>query len=371
MAQIKKLPLFLWIAVAALALLVGTSYLFLRGSNQDSIAAAGFGRGTYQLVDQEGQPVDQTIFDGHPSILFFGYTHCPDVCPTTLSEMASWFETLGDDAKDLHGYFVTVDPDRDTTEVMKDYVSWVGDRVTGLTGTDEQIAKIVEAWGIYVNKVPLDGGIIRLTTPPQFFCSIPGGSLRAPSPTARTQSLPWKNSGASSLNRVDAPFCRGDGVSILGADPIADGCRLSIGLDSRRLLEALMKPRINIITVGVDDLERAFAFYRAMFDLTDEQIGAGEEHVAFFLDADLSFVLFPRDQIANTAGAAAATPGTPQFVLSHTASTAKEIDTILERVLVAGGTITTHAQQSEWGYSAYFADTEGNLWEVLAPTATH
>ncbi|WDR02227.1 VOC family protein [Devosia algicola] len=132
-----------------------------------------------------------------------------------------------------------------------------------------------------------------------------------------------------------------------------------------------MKPRINIITIGVDDLERAFAFYRALFDLSDQQIGAGDEHVAFFLDADLSFVLFGRDQIANTTGAATATGGTPQFILSHTASTKHDVDAILERVLVAGGTITTHAEQSEWGYSAYFSDTEGNLWEVLAPTATH
>lgn len=132
-----------------------------------------------------------------------------------------------------------------------------------------------------------------------------------------------------------------------------------------------MKPRINIITVGVDDLERAFTFYRALFDLTDEQIGAGEEHIAFFLDADLSFVLFPRDQIAATAGEPAVRLGTPQFVLSHTARTVAEIDAILDRVLIAGGSITTPAQQSEWGYSAYFADTEGNLWEVLATTAVN
>lgn len=131
-----------------------------------------------------------------------------------------------------------------------------------------------------------------------------------------------------------------------------------------------MKPRINIITIGVDDLERAFAFYRALFDLLDEQIGAGEDHVAFFLDADLSFVLFPREQIAANAGKELAA-GSPQFVLSHSAHSATEIDAILDRVLIAGGTITAAAEQSEWGYSAYFEDTEGNLWEVLAATAAN
>ncbi|MEO5806258.1 VOC family protein [Devosia sp.] len=132
-----------------------------------------------------------------------------------------------------------------------------------------------------------------------------------------------------------------------------------------------MKPRINIITIGVDDLERAFSFYRALFDVSDEQIGAGEDHVAFFLDADLSFVLFPRDQIAANAGKPEVIAGTPQFVLSHSAGSATEIDAILDRVLIAGGTITAAAQQSEWGYSAYFEDSEGNLWEILAATAAN
>ncbi len=130
-----------------------------------------------------------------------------------------------------------------------------------------------------------------------------------------------------------------------------------------------MKPRINIITIGVDDLERAFAFYQALFDISDTEIGAGEDHVAFFLEGGLSFVLFAREQIAANAGRDGVVAGTPQFVLSHSAQNATEIDAILDRVLIAGGTITAAAQESEWGYSAYFEDTEGNLWEVLAAAA--
>ncbi len=127
-----------------------------------------------------------------------------------------------------------------------------------------------------------------------------------------------------------------------------------------------MKPSISIITIGVDELERAFAFYRALFDITDEQIGAGEDHVAFFFDDAFSFVLFPRDQIAQTAGKDAAVPGTPGFVLSHKAESAEAVDAILDRVLVAGGSVITPGTQSEWGYSAYFEDTEGNVWELMA-----
>ena len=127
-----------------------------------------------------------------------------------------------------------------------------------------------------------------------------------------------------------------------------------------------MKPEISIITIGVDDLERAFTFYRALFDISDEQIGAGEDHVAFFFDDKFSFVLFPREQIAQTAGKPESLDGTPGFVLSHRAESPEAVDEILERVLVAGGAVITPGTQSEWGYSAYFEDSEGNVWELMA-----
>lgn len=127
-----------------------------------------------------------------------------------------------------------------------------------------------------------------------------------------------------------------------------------------------MKPSISIITIGVDDLERAFVFYRALFEIDDEQIGAGEDHVAFFFEDGFSFVLFPREQIAQTAGKDVAIPGTPGFVLSHQAGSPSEVDEILRKVLAAGGAIITDGTQSEWGYSAYFEDSEGNVWELMA-----
>ena len=132
-----------------------------------------------------------------------------------------------------------------------------------------------------------------------------------------------------------------------------------------------MKPRINIITIGVDELERAFVFYRALFEIEDDKIGAGEDHVAFFFDDDFSFVLFPREQIAQTAGKPETLEGTPGFVLSHRADSAEEVDDILKRVLIAGGSIITPGTESEWGYSAYFEDTEGNVWELMATPAAN
>ncbi|MBU1304388.1 MAG: VOC family protein [Alphaproteobacteria bacterium] len=132
-----------------------------------------------------------------------------------------------------------------------------------------------------------------------------------------------------------------------------------------------MKPSISIITIGVDDLERAFMFYRALFEIEDEQIGAGEDHVAFFFEDGFSFVLFSREQIAQTAGKDIAVAGTPGFVLSHQAQSPNEVDDILRRVLIAGGAIITEGTQTEWGYSAYFEDSEGNVWELMAQPAAN
>mgnify|MGYP001143060700 FL=1 len=119
------------------------------------IRAGGLG---VDLVDQGGNPVDETVFVGHPSALFFGFTHCPEVCPTTMAEMSAWFDALGDDGADLRAWFVSIDPERDTPEVLGDYVSWVSDRITGITGDPDQIDRLADAWGVFHEKVPLEGG---------------------------------------------------------------------------------------------------------------------------------------------------------------------------------------------------------------------
>ena len=153
---LKTIRRILWGLVAVAMLGVGVGAFWL--TNRPVVEASGFGGGTYALVDQRGEPVDQTMFQGHPSALFFGFTHCPEVCPTTMAEMSAWFEQLGDEGKDLQAYFVTIDPERDTPAILGDYVSWVSDRITGVTGTPEEIAKIAKAWGVYYAKVPLEDG---------------------------------------------------------------------------------------------------------------------------------------------------------------------------------------------------------------------
>ena len=155
MAALARLRTGLWALVAVVALAAAGLYAYtaMGGSAQ----AAGLGHGDYQLQTVSGQPFTRDSFNGHPSILFFGFTHCPEVCPTSLAEIASWYETLGDEAKGLNAYFVTVDPERDTAALLNDYVAWTG-KVTGVTGTPAEIEKATQAWAVYAAKVPLADG---------------------------------------------------------------------------------------------------------------------------------------------------------------------------------------------------------------------
>jgi len=112
----------------------------------------------FTLVDQNGAEITDVAFRGQPSAVFFGFTHCPEVCPTTLFELDGWLKKLGDEGKDIRVYFVSVDPERDTPEIMKAYVGNVSDRITGITGEPDKIAAMTKAFGIYSRKVETEGG---------------------------------------------------------------------------------------------------------------------------------------------------------------------------------------------------------------------
>ena len=114
--------------------------------------------GAFELVDHTGAPITQAAFRGQPTALFFGFTHCPEICPTTLYEMDGWLKTLGADGADIRAYFVSIDPERDTPEILGDYVTAVSDRITGITGEPEKVAAMAKSFGIYVRKVDTGGG---------------------------------------------------------------------------------------------------------------------------------------------------------------------------------------------------------------------
>jgi protein SCO1/2 len=111
--------------------------------------------GAFQLVDQDGRAVDQTLLNGKWSLVFFGFTYCPDFCPTTLQALEATRLQLGEAADDLRIVFVTVDPERDTPQALKDYLSSDGfpPGVIGLTGTPAQVAEAARVYRAYYEKV--------------------------------------------------------------------------------------------------------------------------------------------------------------------------------------------------------------------------
>ncbi len=114
--------------------------------------------GPFELIDQNGRTITDRDFIGKPFIVFFGFTHCPDICPTTLFELSEVLNRLGPDAEKTAVLFVTVDPERDTPATLKDYLSSFHLRIFGLTGNAEQIAAIEREYRVYAKKVPLKDG---------------------------------------------------------------------------------------------------------------------------------------------------------------------------------------------------------------------
>lgn len=112
----------------------------------------------FSLIDQEGRNVTERDFRGRPYGIYFGYTRCPDVCPTTLSDYQLWRQALGPAADGFRLVFVTVDPARDTPQMLKGYLASFSDSVIGLSGSEEAIADIVRRYGIYRRKVPGEDG---------------------------------------------------------------------------------------------------------------------------------------------------------------------------------------------------------------------
>ena len=123
--------------------------------------AAGFEIGApFDLQDQHNQPADEQIFTARPTALFFGFTHCPDICPTTLTDLIQWREDAGLSAEDVQIIFITIDPERDTAEHLKNYLAFFAPDITGLTGDKEQVLALVRQWGIYREEIRTgDGGL--------------------------------------------------------------------------------------------------------------------------------------------------------------------------------------------------------------------
>jgi protein SCO1/2 len=171
------------LAVAVLLLVVG---LTLNATVPGPVPPAAMSQGgpslgRFQLTDQNGQVVTQKDVLGKPALFFFGFTFCPDVCPTVLASMTAALSKLGPDADKVGVYFVTVDPDRDTAAVLKAYLASFDPRIRGLTGSREQITTLAKSLAVYFAKVDTGGGsysvdhsalVIQLDSQGKFFGTI-------------------------------------------------------------------------------------------------------------------------------------------------------------------------------------------------------
>jgi protein SCO1/2 len=112
--------------------------------------------GPFALTDQTGKPVTDEDYRGKYLLVFFGYTYCPDVCPTTLNDLAETMDLLGDRARTVQPLFISVDPERDTPDVLAKYVAAFGHRIVGLTGTKKEIADVARAYHVFFQKISVE-----------------------------------------------------------------------------------------------------------------------------------------------------------------------------------------------------------------------
>jgi protein SCO1 len=154
----RTIRLLLVTAAFLAALVLGLGVVMIVTGRSVPVATASAIGGPFRLIDQNGRSVSDADLKGRPSLVFFGFTHCPEICPTALFEISEILNQLGPDAARVNALFVTVDPERDTPEKLKDYLSSFNPRLIGLSGDPAALAAVAKAYRVYYKKVPLDAG---------------------------------------------------------------------------------------------------------------------------------------------------------------------------------------------------------------------
>ncbi|OYY07286.1 MAG: copper-binding protein, partial [Rhizobiales bacterium 35-68-8] len=178
-ARAKIIALFAAFASGALILVVAATALLPQRGPTAASSTSSVG-GPFRLVDQTGAPVTEAALKGKPTLIFFGFTHCPDICPTALFELSEIFAALGPDADKVQAFFVTVDPERDTPEALKAYLSSFAPQLRALTGTPAEIDAIKKEYRVYSRKVPLDGGDYTMDHTAVIYLMDKSGTFLAP-----------------------------------------------------------------------------------------------------------------------------------------------------------------------------------------------
>jgi protein SCO1/2 len=150
-------PLVIATAFAA-SLVLGLLIVFWAMGGVSKVAQPAAIGGPFQLTDQHGKAITDKNLKGKPTLIFFGYTHCPDVCPTSLFEISEVLRAMGRDADKVNAVFISVDPERDTQAAMKDYLSSFDPHLEGLSGDPAETAKVITSYRVYAKKVPTKDG---------------------------------------------------------------------------------------------------------------------------------------------------------------------------------------------------------------------
>ena len=195
------------IGAFAASLVVGlVLMLWVMGGLRHVTAPAAIG-GPFQLTDQAGQTVTDKSMQGRPSLIFFGFTHCPDVCPTTLFEISEVLKAMGKDADRVNAYYISVDPERDTQAAMKEYLSSFDPRLKGLTGNAEEIAKVLSEYRVYAKKVPLKDGDYTMDHTALIYLMDRDGKFVSPFNINRKPRTPLPTSSRISDRERPPPTC--------------------------------------------------------------------------------------------------------------------------------------------------------------------
>jgi protein SCO1/2 len=157
-AERSRLLIVLGAFVAGVVLCFGAIALIAGPSLAPSVVRTAAIGGPFRLLDQDGKTVTEQDMKGKPFLVFFGFTHCPDVCPTTLFDVSEVLRNLGPDADRAGALFITVDPERDNATSLKDYLASFDPHLRGLTGEPDALAAVAKEYRVYYKKVPLDGG---------------------------------------------------------------------------------------------------------------------------------------------------------------------------------------------------------------------
>jgi protein SCO1 len=167
-------------ASAAGAVLVAIGIVFgqfIRHSSELDYVHVG---GPFELVDQDDHTVNDKTFLGRPSVILFGYTSCPDVCPTTLIDVSNWLKALGTLADKLNVLFISIDPERDTPNHLREFLSSFDPRIRGLTGTNKQIAAVAKEFRVYYKRVEESDGSYSMDHPGAIYLMDKAGNFVGP-----------------------------------------------------------------------------------------------------------------------------------------------------------------------------------------------